>query len=98
MQLVSQIILLDPVCLLLFLPRVARSFLHPDTNGLPLHEKLMLFFVTKEMGISHTLRRHSWWYANILWPEDVKCPIVVGLAGEDRIVPSKPLRRYLRAH
>lgn len=35
---------------------------------------------------------------NILWPEDVKCPIVVGLGGKDRIVPSKPLRRYLLAH
>ncbi len=35
---------------------------------------------------------------NVLWPEDIKCPIVVGLAGKDRIVPSKPLRRYLLSH
>lgn len=33
-----------------------------------------------------------------MWPEDVKCPIVVGLAGLDRIVPSRPLRRYLLSH
>lgn len=33
-----------------------------------------------------------------MWPEDIKCPIVVGLAGRDRIVPNKPLRRYLLSH
>lgn len=33
-----------------------------------------------------------------MWPEDVKCPIVVGLAGLDRIVPTRPLRRYLLSH
>ncbi|CAM9235807.1 unnamed protein product [Ectocarpus sp. 12 AP-2014] len=97
-HLVSQIVLLDPVCLLLFLPNVARSFLFPDTNGMPLHERLMLYLVTREKGISHTLRRHFWWYANVMWPEDIKCPIVVGLAGQDKIVPCKPLRRYLLSH
>lgn len=59
----SQIVLLDPVCLLLFLPNVARSFLAPDKTGMPLHEKIMLYLVTQEKGISHTLRRHFWWYA-----------------------------------
>ncbi len=33
-----------------------------------------------------------------MWPEDIKCPIVVGLAGRDRIVPCKPLRRYLLSY
>lgn len=33
-----------------------------------------------------------------MWPEDIKCPIVVGLAGQDKIVPCKPLRRYLLSH
>lgn len=63
MQLVSQIVLLDPVCLLLFLPNVARAFLHPEQNGLSFADKLMLNLVTQEKGISHTLRRHFWWYA-----------------------------------
>ena len=55
--------LLDPVCLLLFLPNVARSFLCPDTDSMPLLERVMLYLVTAEKGISHTLRRHFWWYA-----------------------------------
>eukprot|EP00903_Cladosiphon_okamuranus_P020036 g18404.t1 len=97
-HLVSQIVLLDPVCLLLFLPNVARSFLCPDTTRMPLLERVMLYIVTAEKGISHTLRRHFWWYANVMWPEDVKCPIVVGLAGLDKIVPTRQLRRYLLSH
>lgn len=60
---VSQIVLLDPVCLLLFLPNVARSFLCPDTKRMPLLERVMLYLITAEKGISHTLRRHFWWYA-----------------------------------
>lgn len=43
-----------------------------------------------------SLPRHQ--RQNVLWPEDVKCPIVVGLAGLDRIVPTRPLRRYLLSH
>ncbi len=62
-QLVSQIQLLDPVCLLLFLPKVARAFLHPIKSAMPLIERILLSFVTQEMGISHTLHRHFWWYA-----------------------------------
>lgn len=35
---------------------------------------------------------------NVLWPEDIQCPMVVGLAGMDKIVPAKPLRRFLLSH
>lgn len=35
---------------------------------------------------------------NVLWPEDIQCPIVVGLAGLDKIVPAKSLRRFLLSH
>lgn len=33
-----------------------------------------------------------------MWPEDVKCPIVVGLAGLDKIVPINPIRRLVLSH
>ena len=33
-----------------------------------------------------------------MWPDDIRCPIVVGLAGRDTIVPAKPLRRLLLSH
>lgn len=58
----SQIALLDPVCLLLFLPDVASAFLHPQALAMPMVEKLLLYVVSREKGISHTLRRHFWWY------------------------------------
>lgn len=35
---------------------------------------------------------------NVLWPEDIQCPLVVGLSGQDKIVPVKPIRRFLLSH
>lgn len=59
----SQLVLLDPACLLLFLADVARSFLYPDTGGMTFHERLMAYLVIEEMGIACTLGRRNWWYA-----------------------------------
>lgn len=35
---------------------------------------------------------------NILWPEDIQCPVVVSLAGLDKISPVKPIRRMLLSY
>ncbi|CAM9666262.1 unnamed protein product, partial [Choristocarpus tenellus] len=94
-KLVAQVALLDPVCLLLFLPSVAHAFLYPEDHSLPLLESGLRCMFAYEKGISHTLRRHFWWYKNILWPEDLHCPAVVGLSGCDTVAPTKALRRYL---
>ncbi|CAM9220178.1 unnamed protein product [Chrysoparadoxa australica] len=95
-DLVGQIAMVDPVCILLFLPHVARNFLYTDMSKLSTHGKILKQLVAKEKGINHTLRRHFWWYNSILWPEDVPCPMTVGLCGRDEIVPSEMVHRYLR--
>lgn len=35
---------------------------------------------------------------NVLWPQDIQCPMVVGLAGLDKIAPAKPIRRFLLSY
>lgn len=37
-------------------------------------------------------------YEKVLWAEDIKCPVVVALSGEDEIVPSHALKHYLTNH
>lgn len=60
-QLVSQIGLMDPVSLLLFLPNVAKAFLHPETMDDSIVKRALLI-ISREKGISYTLHRHFWWY------------------------------------
>jgi len=59
-DLVSQIVLIDPVCLLLFLPDVCFNFLYRSPQSLM--ELLIAVFASGEMTVSNTLRRHFWWY------------------------------------
>ena len=33
-----------------------------------------------------------------MWPEDIQCPVVVGLAGRDKLIPVRPLRRFLLSY
>lgn len=57
---VAQLTLMDAVCLLLALPEVAYNFLHrpPKTP----HEWVIHVLASREISISHVLRRHFWWY------------------------------------
>jgi len=93
---VSGVILIDPVCLLTFIPKCAFSFLYKQPKTAEDH--LISFFVSKELHIAHVLSRHFWWWENNLWVEDIHCPITVFLSGRDSIVPSSPIQRYLTKH
>jgi len=58
-NLVSQLVLIDPVCLLLFLPDVCCNFLYRSPQSIM---EVLIAFVSVELTISNTLRRHFWWY------------------------------------
>lgn len=98
-QHVKQLVLIDPVCLLLCLPDVAVNFLYrsPPTN---LFHRTLKDFIdpSSEITVSHALRRHFWWYQNICWLQDVSCPLVVALSSEDDIVPSTAIHYYVQRH
>jgi len=96
---VRQLVLIDPVCLLLCLPDVAVNFLYRSPPANLFHRTLKdLIDPSSEITVSHALRRHFWWYQNVTWLQDVTCPLVVALSSEDDIVPSAAIRAYVQRH
>ncbi|ETV83255.1 hypothetical protein H257_04026 [Aphanomyces astaci] len=68
-QWVSGLTLIDPVVFLLCRRDVAYNFLYREpTTGL---QVIMWYFVSQELHIAHAIRRHFWWYNNILFPEEL---------------------------
>ncbi|TPX64204.1 hypothetical protein SpCBS45565_g06028 [Spizellomyces sp. 'palustris'] len=103
-NLVSSVVLLDPVTFLLCDPAIAYNFLYrPPTSVL---ELLMSYFVSREMYIAHSLSRHFHWSKNILFYDELPLPTADGrggrnavlLAGHDAIVPAPRVKAYLAAH
>lgn len=91
---VASIILIDPVSLLLHLADVAYHFCYrmPKTAN----QWQLWYFASRDMGIAHTLSRHFFWSDNILFKEDLGGRKVgVVLSGEDQIVDSREVWRYL---
>mmetsp|Transcript_19379 Transcript_19379/g.44843 ORF Transcript_19379/g.44843 Transcript_19379/m.44843 type:complete len:487 (+) Transcript_19379:164-1624(+) len=93
-ELVAQLVLLDPVCLLLACPDVAYNFLYRKPKTLM---EFLVHHAATEIGIANTLRRHFWWFNNCLWLEDIakEVPVVVHLAENDEVVPVDLVRKYL---
>ena len=93
-QLIHSIVLIDPVSILLHLPDVAYNFTRRKPERA--NEHLIYYFGSMDMGVSHTLSRHFFWFENILWKKDFEGrKITVSLAGRDLIVNSEAVRRYL---
>ena len=93
---VRQLILLDPVSLLLGLPDVCYNFLHKQPRTVM--EYLLHYGGSTEITIHHTLRRQFWWYEGQLFLDEIKCPVFIGLSGNDEIVPSPVLKVYIEDH
>lgn len=94
-DLISNLTLLDPVSLLLGLPDVAYSFLYRKPTTFM--ESVIYYVAASELTIAHVLRRHFWWYKNILWLEDLAphIHIIVGLAGSDEVANAASVREYV---
>ena len=83
-----QLVLLDPMCLLLALPDVTHNFLYrkPRTRV----QRVIHWGAASEMGVNNTLRRHFWWFNSVLFASEIAhVPTVVHLASADSIAPSK---------
>ena len=60
------------------------------------NERMLYYFASQDMMISHTLARHFFWSEYILWKEDIAdLPLTVTLSGKDLIVPKEAVWRYL---
>jgi pimeloyl-ACP methyl ester carboxylesterase len=93
---VSHLTLIDPVTILLSFPEVAYSFLYREPTTLM--EWIIHLTAARELTVSHTLRRHFWWYNNALWLEDVpaRIGIVIGVSSRDEIIHPQAVYEYTR--
>ena len=93
-QRIGPVLLVDPVSFLLHLPDVAYNFTVRKPRRANEHQ--LYYFGSMDMGVSHTLARRFFWSENILWKEDVKeRALTVSLAGQDLIVDTPTVARYL---
>jgi pimeloyl-ACP methyl ester carboxylesterase len=99
---VASTLLIDPVTILLHMPDVAYNF----TARPPKHAKewQVWFFGSKDPGVAYTLGRQFFWSENILWFDRIQelvqhgVGMTVSLGGQDVIVDSQAVRKYLTRH
>jgi pimeloyl-ACP methyl ester carboxylesterase len=91
---IAKMLLIDPVSFLLHLPDVAYNVTARTPHKRT--EWTLWYFSAKDMYVSHTLHRRSFWTESIMWKEDLKdIDVTVCLAGNDIIVNSDAVGRYL---
>mmetsp|Transcript_31095 Transcript_31095/g.75154 ORF Transcript_31095/g.75154 Transcript_31095/m.75154 type:complete len:582 (+) Transcript_31095:185-1930(+) len=92
---IRQIVLVDPVSILLSEPDVVQNFLYQRNCLRKKKMPIKIGVVSNEIFTEHYLRRHFSWYNSELWLEDLPdhAKVLVCLSGEDSIVPSQKVHR-----
>jgi pimeloyl-ACP methyl ester carboxylesterase len=91
---IADIVLIDPVTILLHLPDVAYNFTRRPPQSASEHQ--LWYFASMDMGVAHSLARHFFWSENVLWKEALEGrDVTVSLAGRDLIVNTEAVGRYL---
>lgn len=86
--------MVDPVTLLLHSGDVAYNFAYRSPRKASEHQ--LHYFACTDMGVAHAITRRFMWTENALWKEDiVGRRVTVVLAGEDIIVDTQSLGKYL---
>jgi len=91
-QQIQQMVLLDPVAILLSEPDVMVNFLYAEE-----FDKTRIVASSEIMTQSY-LRRHFAWYNSELYVEDVKCPMLVFCSEQDEIVNSAKAKQETQRH
>lgn len=101
-EVVSSLGLADPVCFLLCLPDVVFNFVYRVPGGenffMAFCDWARWFFCSREMQVAQVLCRGFDWHKLHLWIDQMPSQAVVMLAGKDKIVPAKEVKRYLEKH
>jgi pimeloyl-ACP methyl ester carboxylesterase len=94
---INQIVLVDPVSILLSEPDVVQNFLYQRKALKRRKMPIKIGVVSNEIFTEHYLRRHFAWYNSELWLEDLprKTKVLVCLSAEDPIVPTQKVQREI---
>jgi len=92
---VQELLLLDPVSMLLAEPTTVRTMLYSDRSSWA--GWFSWYFVSGEVGTAYVLRRHFHWYNQVLFASDINrvTRSLVVLGGSDHIVPSTSIAEHL---
>ena len=91
---IKQIVLLDPVTILLSEPDVMVNFLYAEEIS-----KIRMV-ASSELFTEYYLRRHFSWYNSELWLESIteNCELLVCLAEKDEIINAGKVKREVERH
>jgi len=90
---IKQVILLDPISILLSSPDVMNNFLYREDS--------MINLISKELLVQHSLRRHFAWYNSDLFFEDMPTEDIqylVCLSERDDIINFKEVKKEVERH
>jgi len=91
---VASVVFIDPIVIMLNLKSTLYNFLYRhSTNG------KISDLVGSELFLNHALRRHFWWYRNIIWAQDMHdegIPSMVIVSENDEIVPSAEVAQHIQ--
>ena len=91
---IADIVLIDPVTILLHLPDVAYNFTRRPPRSASEHQ--LWYFASMDVGVANSLARHFFWSENVLWKESLEGrDVTVCLAERDLIVNTEAVGRYL---
>lgn len=96
-ELVSRVLLMDPVSLYLCLPNTAISFLvkfrMEAYNTLITGTK---YLFSSELGIARMMCRHLWWYDVVVFPEQIPKGSLVLIHKDDLLIPADCIYESLK--
>lgn len=91
---IKQVVLIDPVAVLLSEPDVMVNFLYAE------HLDKIRMVASSELFTEYYLRRHFAWYNSELWLEDYvdDCKVLLCLSEKDEIINSKKVKQEIERH
>eukprot|EP00475_Leptophrys_vorax_P041145 TRINITY_DN77526_c0_g1_i1.p1 TRINITY_DN77526_c0_g1~~TRINITY_DN77526_c0_g1_i1.p1 ORF type:complete len:825 (+),score=16.65 TRINITY_DN77526_c0_g1_i1:259-2475(+) len=100
--LVASMGLIDPVCVLLCLPKVLHSFVYKypeaENTGAQIGETLRWFLCSRELQVATAICRRFAWQEYQVWGDELPAASLVMLSGDDQLVPSPAVQRHLAQH
>ncbi len=106
---ISSLVLIDPIPFLIFEPDLTHAFLYRFPGQGRTSQWIMWYFSSRDLAVAGVLGREFFWYEGVLWREDIVgamrdanrggssrlLPTLVVLGGNDQIVPTGKVWRYL---
>ncbi|GJP49123.1 hypothetical protein CLOM_g8378 [Closterium sp. NIES-68] len=99
---VAAMSIIDPVCLLLCLPKVLHTFVYRLPGGDHLAawigEAVRWVLCSRELQVARSICRGFSWQEYLVWGDELPPASLVMLAGDDQLVPSPQVQSHLARH